>query len=348
LAENHTAVALGVVQVIGERAETHGKGGFEPLLKALNSQDRRVALAAADALIRLPGNVGAQASARIVEVYRAALATTPGTTGPEGAALRPKALIADPDDLRAKLFSEVLEQAGFEVIIAQTGRETLRRLAFSSDIDVIWVNQELPYPTLPDFLAQARTDFRYGQLPLFVVVSIDAKKGGLPDIDGHLDRLDDATRGWVVDETNLDESTKLARKVQSGAEKAAEKQSDTTVRRRFIVDRSRIPLRSDLRYDSLKLTNEDFEVVSDWLNNLKREHPEIRQTKFEQQRVLISFTKQLPGLNERLIALNAGLDQVISRRVSDNLFVLELPTAALPDVLAERLGVLLRDYAYET
>jgi hypothetical protein len=345
--ENRPAVAMGVAQVIGERAETHGKGGFEPLLKALNSQDRRVAMAAAGALIRLPGNIGAQASARIVEVYRAALATTPGTAGTDGAALRPKALIADPNELRAKLFSEVIEQAGFEAIVTQTGRETLRRLAYSSDIDVIWVNHEIVYPTLADLLAQARADFRYGKLPLFVVASIDMKKGRLPDIDGHIDRLANDTRGWVIDETNLDESTKLARRLQNGGDKAPEQNGDSIVRRRLVIDRNRFPLRVDIRYDVLKLSNEELAVLDDWLNYLKREHPEIRQTKFEHQRVLITMTKQLPGLNERLQTINAGLDQVTSRRISENLFVLDLPSATLPDVLSERLALLLRDYAYE-
>src|SRR5207244_4705822 len=74
----------------------------------------------------------------------------------------------------------------------------------------------------------------------------------------------------------------------------------------------------------------------------------VRQTTFERQQVLITMTKQLPGLNERLQSINAGLEQVISRRVSDTLFVLELPSATLPDVLSERLALLLRDYAYET
>jgi CheY-like chemotaxis protein len=345
LKENHPTVAMGVAQVLGERAETHGKGSYEPLVKALNNADRRVALAAADALIRLPGNVGAQSAARIVEVYRSALATTPGVPGNDGAAMRPRALIADPNELRSKLFSEVVEQAGYEAVVTRTGRETLRRLALAGDIDVVWVNHELVYPTLPDFLAQARTDYRYGKLPLFVTVSIDMKKGRLPDIDGALDRLEFATRGWLIDETNLDEATKLARKLQNNGN---DKATESTVRRRFTIERNRFPVRIDFNFDALKINNDEMVILREWLTELKHEHPEVRQTTFERQRVLITMTKQMQGLNDRLQTINAGLDQVVSRRVSDTLFVLELPTSILPDVLSERLAVLLRDYAYET
>src|SRR5205814_1538038 len=86
LADKRTAVAVGVTRALGERAEVlaarpeRGRPGV--LVRALDFPDRRVQLAAADALLRLPGPPVHQSSARIVEVLRRALAADSETTLP--------------------------------------------------------------------------------------------------------------------------------------------------------------------------------------------------------------------------------------------------------------------------
>src|SRR5205823_7040788 len=125
-------------------------------------------LAAADALIRRPGTPTHQVSARIVEVYRAAL-TSAGE--PSGAATRPKALIADADGVRADLLATTVRSAGYDTVVTRTGRDTLKRLSEATDIDVLWVDSDLPYPELPHLLAQIRSDFKQGRVPMFVTIA---------------------------------------------------------------------------------------------------------------------------------------------------------------------------------
>jgi CheY-like chemotaxis protein len=339
LRENHPLVALAATQVIGERAEVHEAGRFEPLLKALHGQDRRLALAAADALIHLPADVGPRHSSRIVEVYRRALASD----GPmEAAGRKPRVLIADPNELRAKLMSEIAEQASWEPVVVSTGREAMRQLSATGATDAVWICQDIVYPTLPELLAQLRSDYRFGRLPLAIYVPIDVSKGRLPEINGLLDRLEYETAGWLRDEINVSPAVKALRENGDAAARAR-----GVSKRLLEVDRSRYPLRVELRYDALKLSAERLEVLSQWLEELARRHPTIRMSKQFHQEVLITIERNVPGLNERLDSLAEGIPGAISRRVSNTLYRIELPTETLPDVLAERLGRLLRDFGYE-
>ncbi len=338
LAENHPLVALAALQVIGERGEVRDAGRFEGLLKALHSQDRRLQLEAADTLIRLPSPIGSQQSNRVVEVYRRALA---GENGASTASRRPRVLIAEPDELRAKLLSEVAEEAGWSAIVVPTGRDGLRRLAAASDIDSIWVSAQIVYPTLPDVLAQARADYRYGKLPLVVYVPLDVTRGRLPEIRELLDRLDEDSRGWLIDRTNLSAAARATRDADGSPKDAP------SLQRLLEIDRSRYPIRVELRYDALKLSGNRQQVLQEWLDELSRRHPIIRQITSRRQRILISITKTDEGLNRRLDALAADLAEAKVQRISDSVFVIELPSADLPNRLSERLARLLRDYASE-
>ena len=87
------------------------------------------------------------------------------------------------DSFQVKTIQQINEQAGFDTVVASTGRDALRRLNQGADIDVIWVNHELHYPMLRDFLSQARTDYRYGKLPMFVVVAEDGRKAIVTEVE---------------------------------------------------------------------------------------------------------------------------------------------------------------------
>lgn len=339
LKEDHQRVALAAIQVIGERAEVHDSGRFEPLLRALHSQDRRLAIEAADALIHLPSDVGPRHSSRIVEVYRAALAG--GLVG-EAAGRRPRVLIGESNELRAQLMSDLAERAGWDVVVASTGRETIQRLAAAADIDSVWLSGEIVYPTLPDLLSQVRADYRFGRLPTVVYIPIDVAKGRLPEINGLLDRLEFESRGWLTDDTNLSAAVKAA---QANGDSETPKVSN--VRKLLEVDRSRYPLRVELRYDALKLASNRVEQLDQWLNDLSKRHPTVRRIKQQQQRILITIERKVPGLDERLDTLSQGIPGAVSRRVSDSLFQIDLPADNLPDLLADRLGKLLRDFGNE-
>ena len=84
LADKRTTVALGLTRALGERAEIQAarseRGRPGVLVRALDYPDRRVQLAAADALLRLPGPPVHQAMARVVEVLRRAVAADSETS----------------------------------------------------------------------------------------------------------------------------------------------------------------------------------------------------------------------------------------------------------------------------
>src|SRR5205085_12689322 len=109
--------------------------------------------------------------------------------GDPGATLAPKALIADGDGDRADIVAGVLRQAGFDTVITRTGRDALKRLNQASDVDVLWINDQIAYPQLPNLLAQIRADVKYGRLPIFVTLSEDLAKAILPELDVRVEHL---------------------------------------------------------------------------------------------------------------------------------------------------------------
>src|SRR5205823_1819854 len=97
LREHRTGVALATAQALGARAEVRAKRPLrkaEPaLVRALYYPDRRVQMAAAEALLRIPGPPAPKTGPRIVDIFARALAA--GTTaGAEGR----KVLVAIRDD----------------------------------------------------------------------------------------------------------------------------------------------------------------------------------------------------------------------------------------------------------
>jgi tetratricopeptide (TPR) repeat protein/CheY-like chemotaxis protein len=176
LAENKTALAYGLTQALGNRAETAAaiprkvEGGGEkkpaPLVKALNYSDPRVQLAAAAALLKMP-QVEHGANARIVDVLKRA-AGGDGAAGGMG-----KALIADPLAARGDQVATMLRGVGYQSEVFGTGRELFKRINRSSDFDLILVDRHVVEPTLQDVLAQLAANTNAGRRPILVVASPD-------------------------------------------------------------------------------------------------------------------------------------------------------------------------------
>jgi hypothetical protein len=170
LAEKRTPVVLGITRALGERAEVQAarpeltRPGV--LVRALDYPDRRVQLSAADALLRLPGPPVHQASARVVEVLRRAVAADSETSLP---ATPLRVLVANYNPVAAERMADAVRSAGFEAVVVRTGRELMRRLNQASDIDAVILDSELPYPPLEDTLASLRYDVHAGLLPVRIV-----------------------------------------------------------------------------------------------------------------------------------------------------------------------------------
>lgn len=168
LADQRTGVILGTVRVLGDRAETTavkaaGRGS-PALVRALYYPDRRVQIAAAEAILRIPGAPAPVVSTRIVEILGHAIGSEP-----EAKAGRPKALIAFANEDDAHAVSQAADGAGFDAVRVHTGRAALRRLNEASDIDLLVVEASLPEPGLDSLLSQLRADINVGRLPLFLV-----------------------------------------------------------------------------------------------------------------------------------------------------------------------------------
>ena len=119
--EGRTATALGLAQVLGGRADrVAARTGS--LVRALDSGDRRVQLAAAEALVNVPGPPEHRATARVIEVLGRAIL---GDSG--GAEPAPKAVVGDFDAARGEASARVLRQAGYSAEVFRTGQEVLRR-----------------------------------------------------------------------------------------------------------------------------------------------------------------------------------------------------------------------------
>src|SRR5262249_17817815 len=148
LNERRTAVILGAARALGASAEVRAQrptGREEPaLVRALKYPDRRVQLVAADALLPIPRAPPSPAGAPIREVLRRTAAAEPVS----------KVLVADGNRDRAGLVADAVRKAGFEPVIAATGREALRLVREAADIDVVLVDEGITDPQIQHFLAQ--------------------------------------------------------------------------------------------------------------------------------------------------------------------------------------------------
>jgi DNA-binding response OmpR family regulator len=167
LNDQRLPVILGTTRALGDLAEVRAArsdgGGTPVLARALNYPDRRVQMAAADAILRIPVTPAPAVAARVVDVLRRAIAT-------DGNA---RALIADPNEDRGHEVARAVRRAGYQPVVVQTGRDALRRLAEAADIDVLLIDAGIIDPMLPYLLAQLRADVDVGLLPVLVTTTPD-------------------------------------------------------------------------------------------------------------------------------------------------------------------------------
>ncbi|CAN5619284.1 hypothetical protein BH11PLA2_BH11PLA2_19370 [soil metagenome] len=178
LTENRTALALGLVQALGDRAEVAAGtmeikpgGGDRPavLVKALDYADPRVQLAAALALLKIP-NAKHGANARIVDILKRAISTDTGAAGVKG-----KAIVADGSAVRGDQIANLLRGIGYQAEVVGNGRQLAQRIDRTSDFDVVLIDRHIVDPTLEDLIPMLRGDSNTARRPVMVVASPDAR-----------------------------------------------------------------------------------------------------------------------------------------------------------------------------
>jgi hypothetical protein len=225
LADRRLPVILGAVRTLGDLGEVRAvqtSSQREPaLLRALNYPDRRVQLAAAEALLRIPGSGPYPSAARLVEVLRRAVVIDSA----------PKVIVADANATRGNEVARQVKAAGFETITKNTARDVLSELAKAADVEALvivvdagqhvldpamkGVNPDrarpqvvapanplldaLPFAGLPNLLAQLRADVDSGHLPVLIMVAPDATGKSDRDFELRLQRLAGLYRYvWVM------------------------------------------------------------------------------------------------------------------------------------------------------
>jgi len=183
LTDRRQAVVLGTIKALGDLAEiraSRGRTQSEPVLvRALYYPDRRVELAAAEALIRIPNKSGPPAVGRIVEILRRAAAAEPDDKA------KPKVLVGFFKDAIGQEVAGVVEKAGFTPVRVSTGREAMTRLGQAADIDVLLLDANLPDPEMSVLLAQLQADANVGHLPIVLA----AQRNGIEALRRHLERF---------------------------------------------------------------------------------------------------------------------------------------------------------------
>jgi CheY-like chemotaxis protein len=174
LKDQRTGVVLGAVQALGDVAEARANKptgrGEPPLVRALDYADRRVQMAAVESLLRIPGAPSAGARGRMVEILARFLSAEPAEVNKDN---RPKALAASSDaDTRLRLEGSI-KAAGFDAVLAESGRDALKRLGKAADISAVLLDSKLPDPGLPYFVAQVEADPNTKKLPVLILAIPD-------------------------------------------------------------------------------------------------------------------------------------------------------------------------------
>lgn len=172
LAENRTALAYGLAQTLGNRAEKTAAVSTAKrpasLVKALNYSDPRVQLAAATAILKMP-SVEHGANARIIDV----LSRTASGDAAVAGNVTGRALVVDPVAARGSRVALLLRGLGYETETFGTGREMFKRINRSSDFDAIVIDRHVVDPELKDVLAALAGNSNAGHRPVLVVASPD-------------------------------------------------------------------------------------------------------------------------------------------------------------------------------
>jgi hypothetical protein len=173
IADQRVRVIVGATRALGDLADTRALRPVEhnqpALVRALSFPDRRVQLTAAEALLRIP-QTNPTAPSRVVEVMRRAVAIEPN------AQAAPRVLVGYGDVDTANAVAAKVKQAGFDPVVAHTGREAIARAAERADIDALLIHYGLSDPGFPYLLGQLRADINVARLPLVLVVPKDREE----------------------------------------------------------------------------------------------------------------------------------------------------------------------------
>lgn len=185
VAHDHSAAAAATARILGgigtARELLHEHVGPSPLVIALQSPDRRLRLAALEAIVRLQPAKPFAGSSYVPQ----ALAFFVGSTGFR------HAIVASPNGVEARNLAGRLSAAGYNVDIANTGSEMLLKAAQSPDYEIALIDMAVDHPVANILLQQLRHDPRTASIR----VGLIARENHLDQAE-RLGRLDGLAKGF--------------------------------------------------------------------------------------------------------------------------------------------------------
>lgn len=159
----HPAAATAVVRILGRKATwdqlLNSGEHFTPLVQAARHGDRRLRLAALEAIVRLRPQQGFAGSSQVPE----ALAFFTATTGNR------RVLVGGTSAEKALQSAGGLMASGFQIDVAPNGRETLRQALACPDYEFALIDVTIGDPTADLLLQYLRRDQRTADLPVGLV-----------------------------------------------------------------------------------------------------------------------------------------------------------------------------------
>lgn len=266
LREERYGVALPIVRVLGARAELRAKQplskGEPALIRALYAKEPRVRLAAAEALLAIPGSLPPTTAKRILEILGHTL--TPKAVYHEGRQL----LVAITDaEWRNKARASVRE-LHLLPLEASNGREVMRMLRSNASIEAVLLDSSLPTPGLAHLLAQLRADADLAHIPILV-----AAVPQTPTADAAARRVYDLKVSKQALEQDLTEYRRRIRNLQA----EEERERRNLLEDRLIDSRRRNELLQKLEERYARLRSEAERMNPGVVNALARMEQTDRQ-----------------------------------------------------------------------
>ena len=163
MADEHLAAATVAAEILGRIGSAEGllrQGASpSPLAKAAEHPDRRLRLAAVDAIVRLQPAKPFPGSSHVLDSL-AFFAATGGTR---------RALVAGPNLEGLSSLQGTLAQAGYDFDMAHTGRELLGMVIASPDYEVAFIDVGIDRPPIDLLVQQIRRDSRTATLRLGLI-----------------------------------------------------------------------------------------------------------------------------------------------------------------------------------
>ncbi len=160
-------LATSILGQISHRDELTG-GKPHPLIDALFAPDRRVQLAAAEALVNLDPKARFTGSSRVVPVLARFV----------DGQVTPRAIVVDGNAERASQVAGFLRGVGFNAQVAATGALGFALAADSADVELIALDPNFIGDSwkLADLLGNLKADARTAGIPTFIVGPLDLDK----------------------------------------------------------------------------------------------------------------------------------------------------------------------------